>query len=52
MGESKRALTVVVTLFDKDMEAILVDRVIQLRGVPNYIKYLVKWKNLPDSKAS
>ncbi|KAK0572157.1 hypothetical protein LWI29_027019 [Acer saccharum] len=51
-SESKRAPTAVVTAFDKDVECILADRVIRRRGVLNYVKYLVKWKDLPDSKAS
>ncbi|TXG71332.1 hypothetical protein EZV62_006267 [Acer yangbiense] len=51
-SESKRAPTAVVTAFDKEVECILADRVIQRRGVPNYIEYLVKWKDLPDSEAS
>ncbi|TXG69042.1 hypothetical protein EZV62_003977 [Acer yangbiense] len=51
-SESKRAPTAVVTTFDKDVECVLADRVIRRRGVPNYIEYLVKWKELSDSKAS
>ncbi|KAK0583482.1 hypothetical protein LWI29_037430 [Acer saccharum] len=50
--ESKRAPITVVTAFDKDVEYILADRVIQKRGVPNYTEYLVKWKGLPDSEVS
>ncbi|KAK2646641.1 hypothetical protein Ddye_021836, partial [Dipteronia dyeriana] len=50
-GESKWAPTTVVTVFDEDVECILADRVIRRRGIPNYKEYLVKWKNLPDSKA-
>ncbi|KAI9195992.1 hypothetical protein LWI28_020076 [Acer negundo] len=51
-SESKRAPIAVVTAFDKDIECILADRVIRRRGVPNYVEYLVKWKDLPDSEAS
>ncbi|TXG60985.1 hypothetical protein EZV62_012348 [Acer yangbiense] len=51
-GESKRAPTVIVTAFDKDVECILADWVIRRRGFPNYTEYLVKWKDLPDSEAS
>ncbi|KAK0596011.1 hypothetical protein LWI29_011991 [Acer saccharum] len=50
-SESKRAPTALVTAFDKDVECILADWVIQRRGVPNYTEYLVKWKDLPDSEA-
>ena len=48
-GESKRAPTAVVTSFDKDVEAVLADRVIRRRGVPPYTEYFVKWKGLPES---
>ena len=51
-GDSGRAPTVVVTTFDKDVEYILADRVIQIRGIPAYNEYLVKWKNLPESEAT
>ena len=51
-GFSKRALTAIVTSYDKDVEHIIADRVIRRRGVPHTTKYLVKWKGLPKSKAN
>ena len=51
-GMSTRAPTAVVTSFDKDVEAILADRVVRKRGVPPSIEYFVKWKGLPMSEAS
>ncbi|KAL9426216.1 hypothetical protein AB3S75_033066 [Citrus x aurantiifolia] len=50
--ESRRAPTTVVTAFDKDVDYIIADRLIRRRGVPPYNKYLVKWKNLPESEAT
>ena len=49
---SKRAPTAVVTSYDKEVEHVLVDRVIRRRGVPPATDYLVKWKRLPESEAS
>ena len=51
-GVSKKAPTTVVTSYDKEVEHIITDRVIKRRGVPPAMKYLVKWKGLPKSKAS
>ncbi|RVW38676.1 Transposon Tf2-8 polyprotein [Vitis vinifera] len=51
-GLSKRALTAVVTSYDKEVEHVLADRVIRRRGVPPAMEYLVKWKRLPESEAS
>ncbi|XP_034695628.1 uncharacterized protein LOC117921777 [Vitis riparia] len=51
-GLSKRAPTAIVTSYDKEVEHILVDRVIRRRGVPPVTEYLVKWKRLPESEAS
>ncbi|KAH9722467.1 Endonuclease [Citrus sinensis] len=51
-GESRRAPTAVVTAFDKDVDYIIADRTVSRRGVPAHSKYLVKWKNLPESKAT
>ena len=51
-GFSKRALTVVVTSYDKKGEHIITYRVIIRRGVPPATEYLVKWKRLPESEAS
>ncbi|KAL6349849.1 hypothetical protein AAG906_001736 [Vitis piasezkii] len=47
-----RAPTTVVTSYDKEVEHVLVDRVIRRRGVPPATEYLVKWKGLPESEAS
>ena len=41
-----------VTAFDKDVDYITADRVVRRRGVPPYNKYLVKWKNFPESEAT
>ena len=41
-GLSKRAPTVVVTSYDKEVEHVLADRVIRRRGVPLTTEYLVK----------
>ena len=51
-GLSKRAPTVVVTSYDKEVEHVLADRVIRRRGVPPTIEYLMKWKGLPENEAS
>ncbi|GKB68081.1 2-(3-amino-3-carboxypropyl)histidine synthase subunit 2-like protein [Tanacetum coccineum] len=51
-GASKRAPTVVVTSYDREVEEILSDRTIRRRGVPSYKEYLIKWRDLPDSEAS
>ncbi|KAH9686696.1 hypothetical protein KPL70_014459 [Citrus sinensis] len=51
-GESRHAPTAVVTAFDKDVDYIIADRTISRRGVPAHNEYLVKWKNLPESKAT
>ncbi|KAH9697534.1 Endonuclease [Citrus sinensis] len=51
-GESRRMPTAVVTAFDKDVDYIIADRVVSRRGVPAHSKYLVKWKNLLESKAT
>ena len=50
--ESRRAPTVVVTAFDKDVDYIISDRTVSRRGVPAHSEYLVKWKNLPESEAT
>ena len=42
----------VVTSYDKEVEHIIANRVIRRQGVPPAMKYLVKWKGLPKSKAS
>ena len=41
-GLSNRALTTVVTFYDKEVEHVLADRVIRRRGVPPATEYLVK----------
>lgn len=35
-----------VTEYDKKVETILAHRRVGLRGVPNYIEYLIKWWGL------
>ncbi|GJW24010.1 putative nucleotidyltransferase, ribonuclease H [Tanacetum coccineum] len=49
-GVSKRVPTIVVTLYDWEVEEILSDRTIRRRGVPRYKEYLIKWRDLPDSE--
>ncbi|GJS12735.1 cytochrome P450 78A7-like protein [Tanacetum coccineum] len=51
-GVSKRAPTIVVTSYNREVEEILSDRTIRRRGVPSYKEYLIKWHDLPDSEAS
>ena len=51
-GFSKRAPTMVVTPYDKEVEHIIIDRVTRRRGVPPTTEYLVKWKGLPKSEAN
>ncbi|WKA08899.1 hypothetical protein VitviT2T_026583 [Vitis vinifera] len=51
-GFSKRAHTMVVTSYDKEVEHIIADRVITRQGVPPATEYLVKWKGLLESEAS
>ena len=51
-GLSKRAPTMVMTSYDKEVEHIIANRVIRRRGVPPAMEYLVKWKELPESEAS
>lgn len=42
----------VVTLFNREVEEILLHRLVRRRGVPSYKGYLVKWCNLSDSEVS
>nr|GEW33166.1 uncharacterized protein [Tanacetum cinerariifolium] len=49
---SKRVPTAVVTLYDQEVEEIMSDRTIRRREVTIYKKYLIMWRDLPDSKAS
>nr|GEX08797.1 hypothetical protein CTI12_AA187700 [Tanacetum cinerariifolium] len=51
-GVSKRAPTVIVTLYDREVEEILSNRTIRRRGMPSFKEYLIKWHDMPDSKAS
>lgn len=51
-GELRRAQTVVVTAYDKDVEYIFANRVIRKKGIPTYNEYLVKWRNLLESEAT
>ncbi|KAL5769745.1 hypothetical protein ACOSP7_013899 [Xanthoceras sorbifolium] len=51
-GESSRALTAIVTSYDKEVEEILADRIVRKRGVPRSSEYLIKWKGLPTSEAT
>ncbi|CAO2830740.1 unnamed protein product [Amaranthus hypochondriacus] len=50
-GKSQRAPTI-ITSFERDIESIEAKRVIRQRRVPSYDEYFVRWKGLPDSKAS
>ena len=49
---SKKAPTMVVTSYDKEVEHIITDRVIKRRGVSPTTEFLVKWKGLTESEAS
>lgn len=51
-SESRHAPIAAVTIFNKDVECILADRVIRRMSVPAYNEYLVMWRDLPDSEAS
>ncbi|XP_016193075.1 uncharacterized protein LOC107634007 [Arachis ipaensis] len=51
-GESSRTLPVVIRSFDKEIEEILANRVVRLRGVPPSIQYFIKWKGLSITEAS
>ena len=51
-GISTRAPTAVVTSYDKEVDYIMVDRVLRKKNFQPYKEYLVKWKGLPESEAS
>ena len=51
-GISTRAPTAVVTSYDKEVDYIMVDRVLRKNNFQPYKEYLVKWKRLPESEAS
>lgn len=51
-GLSKRPPTTIVTSYDKEIEYVIANRVIKRQGVPPTMKYLVKWKGLPEKEAS
>ena len=50
-GISKRAPTVIVTSYDKQVDYIMEKQVIRQQGIPHYKEYLVQWKGLPESEA-
>lgn len=50
LGESRRALIAIVSVFNEDVECILTDRVTQIKSVPAYNEYLVKWRDLLNNK--
>ena len=50
--ESRHVPTAIVTAFNKDVDYIIMDRVVSRRGVPAHSEYLVKWKNFPESEAT
>ena len=47
-----RAPTAVVTSYDKEVDYIMVDRVLRKNNFQPYMEYLVKYKGLPESEAS
>ncbi|KAL9412592.1 hypothetical protein AB3S75_046090 [Citrus x aurantiifolia] len=51
-GESKRPPLGNTRVYDKEVEAILADHVIQKKSFPPCQEYFVKWKGLPESKTS
>lgn len=51
-GESNRAPVGITAAYDRDMEAILADRVIRRKGYMPRHEYLVHWKGYPLSEAS
>ena len=51
-GISKRAPTVVVTSYDKEVDYIMEYRVMRKNNFQPCTEYLVKWKGLPESEAS
>ena len=51
-SESHRAIVTNVISFDKEVEEILVDKVIHRRGSPNWTEYYVRWKGQPDTESS
>ncbi|XP_050387307.1 uncharacterized protein LOC126803565 [Argentina anserina] len=51
-GISHRAHTSVVTNSDKEVDKVLVDRVIRRQGVPSYKEYLIKWRGMPNTKVN
>lgn len=52
-SKSKRAHTAITTSHEREVEEILIHRVIPQRGMHvSYVEYFVRWKGLPESKAS
>ncbi|KAE8681498.1 Detected protein of unknown function [Hibiscus syriacus] len=51
-GYSHRAPHVVTKSYDKEVETVLTSRTVRKRGVPPRTKYLIKWKDLPESEVT
>ncbi|KAL4567168.1 hypothetical protein LXL04_022742 [Taraxacum kok-saghyz] len=51
-NESHRAPVANVVSYDKEVEEIMVDRMIRKRGTPNWREFYVRWKGLPESESS
>ncbi|CAA0817008.1 Unknown protein [Striga hermonthica] len=51
-GLSSRAPPITTKSFDKEVEAVLTSDIVRRRGVPPKTRYLIKWKDLPESEAS
>ncbi|PKI57042.1 hypothetical protein CRG98_022546 [Punica granatum] len=51
-AESSRALIGAKAAYDRDVEQVLVDRVVRKRWYKPKREYLIKWKGLPESEAS
>ena len=49
---SKRAPTTIMTFYNKEVELIIMDRVIKRQSMSLAMGYLFKWKRLPESEAS
>ena len=50
--EFQRAPIGVKIFFDRDIESIIVDRVVKRKNYMPRHEYLVQWKGLPDNEAS
>ncbi|KAK6163843.1 hypothetical protein DH2020_000707 [Rehmannia glutinosa] len=49
-GYSQRAPPVVTKSYDKDVEEVLMKRIVRRRGVPRRTQYLIKWKGYPSPR--